>query len=88
MGKPRSLVLSISVDRAKRTHSCQSSSRHVIAAGDLRLKVSAGRRIDHYCVVCAQKSITLGVAQLRAVEKQLAEESAQEEAAPTALARS
>lgn len=71
MGSPRSLTLSMSVDRASKRHACQHSKKHVIAKGDLRLKVKAGRGYDHYCLQCARKFLSLSVETLQKLEAEL-----------------
>lgn len=73
MGKPRSLVLSMAIDHAKRRHACQSNRRHVIAKGDVRLKVKTGRAYDHYCRDCAVRFLDQGAAALAALRRDLDE---------------
>jgi hypothetical protein len=71
MAAPKSLILSMSVDRAVKSHKCHHSKRHVIAKGDLRLKVKVGRGHEHYCVECAQKFIGNGVENLQKLSAEL-----------------
>lgn len=77
MARPRSLTLPLSVDRALKRHSCQHDSRHEIAKGDLRLKVTVGRSHEHYCVPCGQKFIKRDINRLRDLEAQLGAPSAE-----------
>jgi hypothetical protein len=71
MGSPKSLTLSMSVDRASKRHTCQHSKKHVIAKGDLRLKVKVGRGYDHYCLQCARKFLSLSIESLQKLEAEL-----------------
>lgn len=71
MARPKSLLLSMSVDRAGKRHSCQHNSRHVILKGDLRLKVAVGRGYEHYCVECATKFADLATERLQALRAEL-----------------
>lgn len=65
MGRPKSLVLSMTVDQALRRHTCQHNNKHVISKGDLRLKVANGRSSEHYCIACAERFIDLAVQDLQ-----------------------
>ena len=60
----KSLVIRVEIDQAQRSHTCQTSKRHPISKGDLRLKVRNGRSWDHYCRTCAEKMITLDIEKL------------------------
>lgn len=71
MARPKSLLVSMSVDRAGKRHSCQHNSKHVIHKGDLRLKVVAGRSHEHYCVECATKFAKLASERLEALNAEL-----------------
>lgn len=71
MAKPRSLILSLSADRALRGHNCQHSTKHPIAKGELRLKVSTGRSPEYYCVACAQTFIARAIERLQKLSAEL-----------------
>lgn len=71
MAAPRSLILPMSVDHASKRHTCQHSRKHVIAKGDLRLKIKVGRSYEHYCVECAQQFIGLGIENLQKLSVEL-----------------
>lgn len=71
MARPKQLVLSMSVDRAARRHSCQHNSNHTIYKGDLRLKVAVGRSYDHYCSECARKFIQDGIHRLQELSAEM-----------------
>jgi hypothetical protein len=79
MAAPKSLILSMTVDRAAKGHKCHHSKKHVIAKGDLRLKVKVGRGHEHYCVECAQKFIGNGVENLQKLSAELEAQAAGEE---------
>lgn len=61
----------MSVDRASKRHACQHSKKHVIAKGDLRLKVKVGRSYDHYCLQCARRFLLLSIESLQKLESEL-----------------
>lgn len=65
MARPKSLLLPLSVDRALKRHVCQHNGKHVIAKGDLRLKITVGRSHEHYCVLCARKFINQAIERLQ-----------------------
>ena len=54
MGRVRSLIAGLEVDRAIRSHNCQANAKHRVTAGSARLKVSNGRSYDNYCIDCAR----------------------------------
>jgi hypothetical protein len=67
MPKPKSLILSMSVDIAAKSHNCQHSAGHRIQRGDLRLRVKESRSPDYYCVDCARIFIKNAMADLAAL---------------------
>jgi hypothetical protein len=69
MARPKSLVLPLSVDQALKRHVCQNNNKHVIAKGDLRLKVAVGRSYEHYCVNCAKKFINQAIERLQEITR-------------------
>ena len=69
MARPKSLVLPLSVDQALKRHVCQNNNKHVIAKGDLRLKVTVGRSYEHYCVNCAKKFINQAIERLQEITR-------------------
>lgn len=71
MARPKSLILPMTVDEARKRHACQNNSKHVISKGDLRLKVSVGRSHEHYCCACAEKFIGLAFQQLQELQRDL-----------------
>ena len=71
MAKPKSLILSMSTDRALRGHTCQHSKKHAIAKGELRLKIAVGRTHEHYCIACAQTFIAQAIERLQKLSSEL-----------------
>ena len=71
MAKPKSLVLKMTVDQALKRHTCKHSSKHVIAKGDLRLKIAVGRSHEHYCIDCAEKFINLALFRLQELRNEI-----------------
>jgi hypothetical protein len=71
MARPKSLVLPLLVDQALKRHVCQNNNKHVIAKGDLRLKVTVGRSHEHYCQECARKFIRQAIERLQELDTQL-----------------
>lgn len=64
----------MTVDRALRRHACQHNDKHVITKGQLRLKVTAGRSPEYYCVACARKFIGLAEDRLQELRTSLGKE--------------
>ena len=73
MPAPKSLTLPLSVDHAQKSHTCQHSKKHVIAKGDVRLKIAVGRSYEHYCATCAQRFIGLAIESLQKISAELEE---------------
>jgi hypothetical protein len=76
MAAPKSLILPMSVDCAKRRHPCQHNSKHMIMKGDLRLGVKSGRSPEYYCIECAQKFISLSMERLQKLSAELETQTA------------
>lgn len=72
MGRLRSLIIRTEIDKAQRRHRCQTSAKHVIKQGDIRLNVRAGRGWDRYCLECARKILDGGKTTLDTVSSALA----------------
>ena len=72
MGKPKSLILPLSVDHALKRHGCQHNSKHVISKGDIRLKVAVGRSHEHYCQDCARKFLGQAIERLGQLSSEFA----------------
>jgi hypothetical protein len=57
MAKVRDLLVSVSVDTAKRQRKCHRNSSHAVIAGQrcLMIKDSAGQGHKNYCISCARE---------------------------------
>lgn len=73
----KSLIIQTRVDTALRAHRCQANARHLIARGDVRLKVQNGRSWDHYCQACAQNILRRDIAKLGLLLEQYLDHSNQ-----------
>lgn len=71
MGKPRSLLRTLSIGTAGRRHPCRSAKNHVLHKGDPILIVKVDRDSAHYCSDCARKFFNTARQQLSALEEQL-----------------
>lgn len=71
MGKPRSLLRTLSVTAAGKRHTCRSDKNHVLHKGDPMLIVKVDRDSAHYCIDCGLKFINNARQQLLLVEEQL-----------------
>lgn len=71
MPRPKSILIRVEVDEAKRAHNCQHNSTHRLQSGDKRLKVWSDRSPDNYCVSCALKIISRDIAKLQELAQQL-----------------
>jgi len=66
MGRPKSFLPQLTIERAERRHSCRHQDSHVILQGHVRLTMKEGREVRRYCLDCAIKF--LGADQVRLVE--------------------
>jgi len=71
MGKPRSLLRTLSIGTAGRRHPCWSDKNHVLHKGDSILIVKVDRDSAHYCSDCARKFIDAARQKLSALEEEL-----------------
>ncbi len=60
----KSIIDTVRVDRAGKSHNCQANSTHRINMGDVRLKVKDGLGWAHYCQECAIKIIDRDITKL------------------------
>lgn len=67
MGRPKSFVNGLSIDRAGNSHNCQNDSGHRIRKGDARLKVRVDRSHEHYCLACAKRFLEADIEKIRAL---------------------
>ena len=71
MPKPKSLILSMTVDRALKSHNCQHNANHRIRKGDVRLGGRQSRSPDYYCMRCAQRFIEKAQSELVSLASRL-----------------
>ena len=71
MAKPKSFLISIDMDVAKHSHNCQHNSKHRIYAGDVRIKLKSGRKVEYFCVDCALDTINRDIETLNRLKESL-----------------
>jgi hypothetical protein len=71
MGKPRSLLRTLSVAASGKRHECRSDKSHVLHKGDPILIVKVDRDSAHYCADCGLKFINNARQQLSLMEEEL-----------------
>jgi hypothetical protein len=71
MGRPKSFLPQLFVDRAERRHSCRQQDDHVILQGEIRLTMKDGREVKRYCLECAIKFLNLDRDKILALVKEL-----------------
>jgi hypothetical protein len=71
MGRPKSFLVRLEVDVAKKSHNCQHSNTHRIAMGDSRLKVTEGRSSEYYCALCGLKFLETDAGRIAVLLAQL-----------------
>ena len=71
MGKPRSLLRSVTVGTSGRRHPCKANGDHLLLKGDTMLLVKIDRDTFHYCVDCALTFIGTARTRLAALESDL-----------------
>jgi hypothetical protein len=63
----KTLLLRAEIDVALHSHRCRRNKNHLIARGQRRLKVRAGRSWKHYCLHCAVRIVERDSALLSAL---------------------
>jgi hypothetical protein len=71
MPRPKSILVRIEVDEARRSHNCQHNAAHRLTPGEKRLKVWKDRSPEHYCVDCALSIINRDIAKLQQLARLL-----------------
>lgn len=71
MGRPKSFVASLSIDRALSSHNCQHDSSHRIHKGDARLKVKVKRTFEHYCLACAKRFLEGDISKIQGLLREI-----------------
>ncbi len=80
MARFKSVTARMIVDRARRSHKCQHSDRHVVRMGDARLKVTEDRTDEHFCRDCAIKMLNADLVKIQRLLENLEEEATAETA--------
>lgn len=60
----KSLIETVRVEIALKSHNCQANQAHRVNKGDVRLKVRDGLGWAHYCKDCALKIIAKDIEKL------------------------
>jgi hypothetical protein len=71
MARARSLILSMEVTTAARSHNCRHSDNHRIPMGARRLTITSDGDKHHYCLGCAQNFLTRDMERLKALLDQV-----------------
>ena len=69
MAKPKSFLRSIEMDVAKHSHNCQHNSKHRICAGNVRVKLKTGRKVEYFCIACALETIGRDIETLKEMQE-------------------
>ncbi len=75
MARARSLIVSMEITTAGKSHNCRHNSKHRIAMGDRRLTINSDGDKHHYCLDCAKGFLVKDIEKLQLL---LAEVGAQE----------
>lgn len=54
MARARSLIVSMEITKAGKSHNCRHSDKHRISMGDSRLTINSDGDKHHYCLDCAK----------------------------------
>jgi hypothetical protein len=71
MGRLKSLVKNVTVNKAVKSHNCKRDKEHRVQAGEKRLRVKEGRSTAHYCPECGTASILADITKLQNLQKEL-----------------
>lgn len=71
MGRRKSFVSTLTVEKAVRSHHCRFNRTHRIGSGDVRLMAKEGRAKLRYCVSCAVAFMEADIDLLRSKIKEL-----------------
>jgi hypothetical protein len=80
MPRPKSVLLRVEVDEARKAHDCQHNRAHRLQRGEKRLKVTKDRSPEHFCVTCALAIIDRDMAKLQLLARQLGREETKKSA--------
>ena len=65
MGRPKSLLVSMEITVAGKSHNCRFNDGHRIAMGDKRLTIKTDDGPHHYCLPCARTFLARDTERLR-----------------------
>jgi hypothetical protein len=71
MGRLKSLIKNVVVNKAVKAHNCKRDKDHRIEAGSKRLRVKEGRSAAHYCQACGSASIESDIVKLQDLQREL-----------------
>lgn len=71
MGRPKSFVSTLLVERAVNSHNCRFNHAHRIRGGEARLTAKEGREKLRYCVSCALSFMRADIEVLQSKIKEL-----------------
>lgn len=67
MGRPRSLIVSMEITTAGKSHNCRHNDNHRIPMGARRLTISSDGDRHHYCLDCAKGFLAKDIGRLKAL---------------------
>lgn len=71
MGRPRSLIASMSITQAGKSHNCRHNKNHRINMNDSRLTIADDGDSHHYCLGCATLFLSNDIGRLQALLAQV-----------------
>jgi hypothetical protein len=75
MGRPRSLLVSMEITAAGKSHNCRHNESHRIAMGARRLTISSDGDKHHYCLDCARGFLAKDIDRLKALLNEIGRSS-------------
>jgi len=69
MGK--AVIASMEITTAKSSHNCRFNKKHRIRMGEARLTITEDGSALNYCLPCARKFLTVGLAGLRQLQTEV-----------------
>jgi hypothetical protein len=71
VGRPKSVLVTMSFTEAGSSHDCRADESHRIKKGVKRLTISEDRAKLNYCLPCAKKFIELGIERLTKMQSDI-----------------
>lgn len=71
MPRGKSVLVSMEVTTAGKSHNCRFNKAHRIAKGKSRLTIKEDRAKLHYCLECARRFVLDGLSRLQEYQTQL-----------------